>query len=181
MKISGFSMIEPVFVIVILGVLAAVAVPRFVTTRTDAQVAMARSDIASTLKAIPARIFAENLDPTVSTPAGFSSWGEWMIDTGGMDKSRWTVKDLNGNSQHPGISPLGNIANKSGGGNTTGDCGTVVYIDITNGNLIFDPQHLQSGNNPAGSGGTFCTTLKNSYPSNSNRIIPLVTTGAVKF
>ena len=32
MKRSGFSMIELVFVIVILGVLAAVAVPRFVTT-----------------------------------------------------------------------------------------------------------------------------------------------------
>ncbi|MBR7117803.1 MAG: prepilin-type N-terminal cleavage/methylation domain-containing protein, partial [Helicobacteraceae bacterium] len=73
MKRSGFSMIELVFVIVILGVLAAVAVPRFVTTRTDAQVAMARSDIASTLKAIPARVFAENIDPTASAPAGFSN------------------------------------------------------------------------------------------------------------
>ena len=52
MKRSGFSMIELVFVIVILGVLAAVAVPRFVTTRTDAQVAMLRSDIASVMKAI---------------------------------------------------------------------------------------------------------------------------------
>ena len=89
MKRHGFSMIELVFVIVILGVLAAVAVPRFVTTRTDAQVAMARSDIASTLKAIPARVFAENLDPTQSTPAGFSNWGEWMIDTGGLDRGRW--------------------------------------------------------------------------------------------
>ena len=59
MKRSGFSMIELVFVIVILGVLAAVAVPRFVTTRTDAQVAMLRSDIASVMKAIPARVFAE--------------------------------------------------------------------------------------------------------------------------
>ena len=59
-------MIELVFVIVILGVLAAVAVPRFVTTRTDAQVAMLRSDIASVMKAIPARVFAENIDPTQS-------------------------------------------------------------------------------------------------------------------
>ena len=181
MKRSGFSMIELVFVIVILGVLAAVAVPRFVTTRTDAQVAMARSDIASTLKAIPARVFAENIDPTASTPPGFSSWGEWMIDTGGLDRGRWMVQNLNGNTGNPGISPIGNIANKGGGGNTTGDCGTVVYLDTANGNLIFDPQHLQSGNNSQGSGGTFCTALKNSYPSNSNRIIPLATTGAVKF
>ena len=48
-KRSGFSMIELVFVIVILGVLATVAVPRFVETRTDAQVATARSD-ASTMQ-----------------------------------------------------------------------------------------------------------------------------------
>ncbi|MDE6886100.1 MAG: prepilin-type N-terminal cleavage/methylation domain-containing protein [Helicobacteraceae bacterium] len=181
MKRNGFSMIELVFVIVILGVLAAVAVPRFVTTRTDAQVAMARSDIASTLKAIPARVFAENLDPTQSTPPGYSSWGEWIIDTGGLDRGRWAVQNLNGNSNNPGISPLGNVANKSGGGNRTGSCGTALYIDITNGNLIFDPNNLQSGSNPTGTGGVFCTQLKTSYPSGSNRIIPLATTGAVKF
>jgi len=40
-------MIELVFVIVILGILAAVAIPRFAATRTDAQIAKGRSDIAS--------------------------------------------------------------------------------------------------------------------------------------
>lgn len=38
-------MIELVFVIVILGVLAAVAIPRFAATRDDAQIAKGRSDI----------------------------------------------------------------------------------------------------------------------------------------
>ena len=150
------SMIELVFVIVILGVLAAVAVPRFVTTRTDAQVAMARSDIASVLKAIPARIFAENIDPTQSTPTGFSSWGEWMIDTGGLDRGRWAVGG-NGANNNNGIQPLGNVTSNGNAG-TTGGCGG------------------QGGN-----GGTFCKGLKESYPSGSNRVIPLATTGAVKF
>ena len=170
MKRSGFSMIELVFVIVILGVLAAVAVPRFVTTRTDAQVAMARSDIASVMKAIPARIFAENIDPTQSTPAGFSSWGEWMIDTGGLDRGRWQVKDTDG------IEPIGNVNNT--GTTQTSGCNAIIKIDKTNGNLIFDPSVI----NQAGQAkGTFCETLKNSYPSGSNRVIPLATTGAVKF
>ena len=64
---SGFSMIELVFVIVILGVLAAVAVPRFVATRTDAQIATARSDLASAQKAIVAKVFADNIDATQSS------------------------------------------------------------------------------------------------------------------
>ena len=180
MKRNGFSMIELVFVIVILGVLAAVAVPRFVTTRTDAQVAMARSDIASTLKAIPARIFAENIDPTASAPAGFSNWGEWMIDTGGLDRGRWAA-DTGNNARS--IQPRGNGTTTGTGGatqHTQVGCGSIISID-NNGNLIFDPNKITANASNGGTGGTFCKALKESYPSGSNRIIPLATTGAVKF
>jgi len=45
-------MIELVFVIVVLGILAAVAVPRFVATRDDAMIATGRADIASIRAAI---------------------------------------------------------------------------------------------------------------------------------
>lgn len=47
MKRTAFTMIELVFVIVILGILAAVAIPRFAATRDDAEVAKARSDISA--------------------------------------------------------------------------------------------------------------------------------------
>ncbi|RAX52742.1 hypothetical protein CCY99_07180 [Helicobacter sp. 16-1353] len=160
---NGFSMIELVFVIVILGVLAAVAVPRFVTTRTDAQVAMLRSDIASTLKAIPARVFAENLDPTASTADGFSDWGEWMIDTGGLDRGRW---ESTGTSIQPIVPASGSTAKV--------ECGSLINLDVTSGNLTFDPT-LITGTQ------TLCTSLRDSYPSDSNRVIPLATTGAVQF
>lgn len=52
MKRFAFTMIELVFVIVVLGILAAVAIPRFAATRDDAQIAKGRSDVAAVRAAI---------------------------------------------------------------------------------------------------------------------------------
>jgi general secretion pathway protein G len=52
MKRYGFTMVELVFVIVILGILAAIAIPKFAATRDDAQIAKGRSDIAAIRSAI---------------------------------------------------------------------------------------------------------------------------------
>lgn len=49
---AAFSMIELVFVIVVLGILSAIAVPKFAATRTDAQISKGRADIASIRSAI---------------------------------------------------------------------------------------------------------------------------------
>lgn len=49
---NAFTMIEVVFVIVILGILAAVAIPKFAVTRADAQISKARSDISAIRSAI---------------------------------------------------------------------------------------------------------------------------------
>ena len=49
---NAFTMIELVFVIVVLGILAAVAVPKFGASRTDAEITKGRSDIASVRSAI---------------------------------------------------------------------------------------------------------------------------------
>jgi len=49
---KAFTMIELVFVIVILGILAAMAIPRFAATRTDAQISKGRADVATIRSAI---------------------------------------------------------------------------------------------------------------------------------
>ena len=164
---KAFSMIELVFVIVILGVLAAVAVPKFVASRSDAKVAALRSDIATALKTIPSRIFAENIDITAPNAPDGGAWPNWMIDTAGLDKNTWGPSvDQNGIT--PKTSSKIPIPCSSSG---------IIALDKIKQTLVFSPDALKA-NNP-NSADTVCVQLKNSYPSGSGRTIPLGSNGLI--
>lgn len=79
---NAFSMLELVFVIVILGILASIAIPKFSLTRGDAQSISIQSDINQAISAIQREVFMKNPHPSQIN-------GEYIIEITGLSKSRW--------------------------------------------------------------------------------------------
>jgi len=71
MKRSGFTMIELIFVIVILGILAAVAIPRLAATREDAQISKLATNVSTLKTEIGSSIVATG---TVDFSGGLATW-----------------------------------------------------------------------------------------------------------
>ena len=74
---KGFTMIELIFVIVILGILAAVAIPKLAATRDDANIAKETTEIATAIQDIGSYYTANGLfgDVSVMTNVQFSGDG----------------------------------------------------------------------------------------------------------
>ena len=83
---NAFTMIELIFVIVILGILAAIAIPKLAATRDDAQIAKGRADIAS----IRSAIVTERQSRLIK---GQNSW------ISALSQNTITLFDGNGSSQ----------------------------------------------------------------------------------
>lgn len=82
---KAFSMMELVFVIIILGILAAIALPRLSLTRSDAQLIAVENDIISTLNALQREVFSQNIAPN-------SIDGAKILELAGLSTSRWIAQ-----------------------------------------------------------------------------------------
>ena len=141
MKKQAFTMIELIFVIVVLGILAAVAIPKFSATRLDAQIAKGRGEVAS----IRSGIVSERQSRLIK---GDSAWiTKANLDSGGL---------FGGVLMYP----LQNQPGKDGAWSTTA-AGSGTYIYRAGGiNTTFDYNNTTGTFNcTAGSG--YCNQLVN--------------------
>jgi len=67
---KGFTLVELLIVVVILGILAAVAIPRFLTTRDESQLRTCQSQLAAINGAIDEWQFMHPADPVPADLAG---------------------------------------------------------------------------------------------------------------
>ena len=85
---NGFTMIELIFVIIIIGILSAVAIPKMMATRDDAQITKVRSDI-STIRSAIINLRNKNM------LKGDSSYPEYLDDA---EKNKEGEELFDGNS-----------------------------------------------------------------------------------
>jgi len=133
MKRSGFTMIELIFVIVILGILAAVAIPKLAATRDDAKISKGATEVAQIVSDFGAYYTANgafsssvatmtNVKTVLDTPAGFS------YDNGASGTSLEDCVDFNVSTTD------GNLTVSDAGG-TSSVCKGIVAA-LTKSNMV---------------------------------------------
>ena len=116
----AFTMIEMVFVIVVLGILAAVAIPRMAATRTDAEVTKGIADVSS----IRSAIVTERQSRLIIGSSSYAPNGTGTYTVNGQ-----TFKQMDNGGLFGGVLmyPKANVASKNGQWSATAGSGTYVY------------------------------------------------------
>ncbi len=119
-------MIELIFVIVVLGILAAVAIPKFSATRLDAQIAKGRGEVAS----IRSGIVSERQSRLIKGCSKFIPNGTSSSDTTTCPTITGGIKQMDAGGLFGGVLmyPLQNQPGKDGAwSTTTAGSGTYTY------------------------------------------------------
>ncbi|MBU0503798.1 MAG: prepilin-type N-terminal cleavage/methylation domain-containing protein [Candidatus Omnitrophota bacterium] len=99
MKRHGFTLIELVMVIVIIGILAAIAIPRFVSLREDAVKAACQANVGA-LRAAISNFYAQQ----TLAANGTETWPTALTDAVlGSYMQSWPTDPVNGNWTDAGI------------------------------------------------------------------------------
>lgn len=84
---NAFTMIELIFVIVVLGILAGIAIPKLAATRDDATLATMRANLATIQSAVQNKHAADLV-------AGNMTYKTIDFANKTTDGSKWNIKDL---------------------------------------------------------------------------------------
>lgn len=166
-KRAAFTMIEMLFVIVLVGALAGIATTWLFQTRLDAQVAVFRSDIASLLKQVPSEVVASDISVNDTPPPKFASWGEWLMHIGALDRTRWKAS---GN----GVQAI-SFYHKGSERQIITCEGNYLYVDTKLGQMKFTPSTMNTNVS------AFCTLLAKSFERNGAITLELRTAKGLSF
>lgn len=107
---KGFTLVELMIVIVIVGILAAVALPNFINQSSKAKATEAKTNISAIIKQAQAKFTEDGLDPSltaadISTNYGAPAAGTTKFDYTGAFSSATSIYTVTatGNSSDSGI------------------------------------------------------------------------------